>query len=82
MLHMQREIDILILADIKNVTRVPNTIAEQILSYYSQIKLTQVSNIFHVYTIFRLTFYKILISPTYLYLIHFGVIKPYGNLKH
>ena len=45
-----------------------NTIVEQICNYYGQIKLTQVSNCwFHVYTIFRLTFYKILISSIYLF---------------
>ena len=45
-----------------------NTIVEQICNYYGQIKLTQVSNYwFHVYTIFRLTFYKILISSIYLF---------------
>ena len=45
-----------------------NTIVEQICNYYGQIKLTQVSNYwFHVYTIFRLTFYKILIASIYLF---------------
>ena len=64
----------LILTDINNVTRALNTIVEQISNCYGQTKLTQVSNYyFHVYTIFRLTFYKILISSIYLYLIHFEV---------
>ena len=42
--------------------------AKYICNYNSQIKLTQVSNYyFHVFTIFRLTFYKILLLSIYLY---------------